>query len=264
MLQAHMRAPTAHRPVPAGLGAGIAASAKLRALPLAALKCRSETALPVANVPGEVVTRQKASTASPAALASLMQPSHGWSHAASPSVLAAHPGVLQLAAIAALALPFALAGPASALELSIPGLVGDSPLREGFVSGFLLILFSEIGDKTFFIALLLALKQSKAAVFTGTFGALAVMTVISVALGEVFHKVDELIPQGANKIPFDDIIAVALLVIFGVRTLQVGRGCQVALSNPANGFAVGLALPPSIKCNRYCHTSAHCTVSSFV
>jgi putative Ca2+/H+ antiporter (TMEM165/GDT1 family) len=39
------------------------------------------------------------------------------------------------------------------------GLVGDSQFTEGFVSGLLLIFFSEIGDKTFFIALLLALKQ---------------------------------------------------------------------------------------------------------
>lgn len=53
------------------------------------------------------------------------------------------------------------------------------------MSGFLLIFFSEIGDKTFFIALLLALKQPKGLVFTGTFGALAVMTVVSVLLGQV-------------------------------------------------------------------------------
>jgi putative Ca2+/H+ antiporter (TMEM165/GDT1 family) len=68
---------------------------------------------------------------------------------------------------------------------TLAGIVGDSPLREGFVSGFLLILFSEIGDKTFFIALLLALRQPKGIVFAGTFGALAVMTVISVLLGQV-------------------------------------------------------------------------------
>ena len=60
------------------------------------------------------------------------------------------------------------------------GLVGDSPLREGIVSGFLLILFSELGDKTFFIAVLLALKENKGLVFAGSFGALAVMTIISV------------------------------------------------------------------------------------
>lgn len=49
------------------------------------------------------------------------------------------------------------------------------------MSGFLLILFSELGDKTFFLALLLALKENKSLVFAGTFGALAVMTVISVS-----------------------------------------------------------------------------------
>ncbi len=64
------------------------------------------------------------------------------------------------------------------------GLLGDSQLREGFVSGFLLILFSELGDKTFFIAVLLALKyrEAQGLVFAGSFGALAVMTVISVRL----------------------------------------------------------------------------------
>ena len=49
------------------------------------------------------------------------------------------------------------------------------------MSGFLLILFSELGDKTFFIAVLLALKKNKGLVFAGTFGALAIMTVISVS-----------------------------------------------------------------------------------
>ena len=60
------------------------------------------------------------------------------------------------------------------------GSLGTEPFREGLVSGFLLILFSELGDKTFFIAVLLALKKNKGLVFAGTFGALAVMTVISV------------------------------------------------------------------------------------
>ncbi|EIE19495.1 UPF0016-domain-containing protein, partial [Coccomyxa subellipsoidea C-169] len=89
--------------------------------------------------------------------------------------------------------------------------------REGVVSGFLLILFSELGDKTFFIALLLALRKSQGLVFAGTFGALAVMTVISVALGQVLHQLDELLP--ANSLPLDDIFAAALLVFFGVKTL---------------------------------------------
>jgi putative Ca2+/H+ antiporter (TMEM165/GDT1 family) len=105
----------------------------------------------------------------------------------------------------------------AAVDTIIPGLVGDSPFREGFVSAFLLIFFSEIGDKTFFIALLLALQRPKGVVFAGTFGALAVMTVISVGLGRVLHEIDELIPD--LGFPLDDALAIALLVFFGIQTL---------------------------------------------
>lgn len=93
--------------------------------------------------------------------------------------------------------------------------------ENGFSSAFLLIFFSEIGDKTFFIAALLATRKSNLAVFTGTFGALAAMTVISVALGRAFHYIDNLIPssQGTGQFPFDDLAAVVLLVYFGVSTL---------------------------------------------
>lgn len=113
----------------------------------------------------------------------------------------------------------ALPASASSIDVNtvIPGLVGDSPFREGLISGFFLIFFSEIGDKTFFIALLLALQRPKSAVFAGTFGALAVMTVISVGLGRVLHEIDELFPD--IGIPLDDVLAVALLVFFGVQTL---------------------------------------------
>lgn len=92
------------------------------------------------------------------------------------------------------------------------------------MSGFLLIFFSEIGDKTFFIALLLALRNSRSAVFAGTFGALAVMSVVSVLLGQALHTIDELVPAGDSalyKLPYDDILAAALLIWFGIQTLQV-------------------------------------------
>jgi len=55
-------------------------------------------------------------------------------------------------------------------------------------------------------------------VFAGTFGALAVMTVISVGLGLAVHKVDELLPQ--TGVPLDDVLSVVLLVWFGVQTLR--------------------------------------------
>ncbi|KAG2446729.1 hypothetical protein HYH02_008291 [Chlamydomonas schloesseri] len=143
------------------------------------------------------------------------------SKALSSGGLLASATAVALAASLALGLPADAAAPAAdTAALSIPGIVGDSPLREGFVSGFLLIFFSEIGDKTFFIALLLALKQPKGLVFTGTFGALAVMTVVSVLLGQVLHQVDELVPENGAGLPYDDLLAAALLLYFGFKTLQ--------------------------------------------
>lgn len=56
--------------------------------------------------------------------------------------------------------------------------------------------------------------------FTGTFGALAVMTLISVGLGRLLHEADEALPFLANSsVPWDDYAAVALLLFFGLRTL---------------------------------------------
>ncbi|PSC70230.1 UPF0016-domain-containing [Micractinium conductrix] len=111
-----------------------------------------------------------------------------------------------------------LTGAASQAGAFIPGIVGDNPVREGFIQALLLIFFSEIGDKTFFIALLLALQQPRGLVFAGTFGALAVMTVISVGLGRVLHLLDEVVPTAG--LPLDDFLAVALLTWFGVQTLR--------------------------------------------
>ena len=104
-------------------------------------------------------------------------------------------------------------GPAAAALASAP-----ETFQQAFIEAFLLIFVSEIGDKTFFIAVLLALQQPRSAVFTGTFGALAVMTVISVALGRVFHLADEALPFHSD-LPWDDALAVALLLFFGLKTL---------------------------------------------
>ncbi|KAK9197738.1 hypothetical protein WN944_012921 [Citrus x changshan-huyou] len=109
---------------------------------------------------------------------------------------------------------------ASGLQ-SFPFLGDLGDISRGFASAFLLIFFSELGDKTFFIAALLAARNSAATVFAGTFGALAAMTVISVILGRTFHYVDEILPFrfGQTDLPIDDIAAVCLLVYFGVSTL---------------------------------------------
>ena len=52
-----------------------------------------------------------------------------------------------------------------------------------FVASISVIIVSELGDKTFFIAALMAMRHSRLVVFSGAIGALFVMTVLSVALG---------------------------------------------------------------------------------
>ncbi|MBW4658881.1 MAG: TMEM165/GDT1 family protein [Drouetiella hepatica Uher 2000/2452] len=54
-----------------------------------------------------------------------------------------------------------------------------------FTASLLLTTISEVGDKTFFIAAILAMRHSRRVVFAGASAALAVMTVLSVAMGQV-------------------------------------------------------------------------------
>lgn len=66
----------------------------------------------------------------------------------------------------------------------------NGPLgRSGFLAAFSLIFLSEIGDKTFFIAALLAAKLGKWISFAGSVSSLSLMTIISVTIGAVFSRV---------------------------------------------------------------------------
>lgn len=95
----------------------------------------------------------------------------------------------------------------------------SSSFLSGLTASFLLVLASEIGDKTFFISALLSMKYSRVLVLVGTMVALASMTVISVGIGQIFHA----LPSSLNSsIPFDDYAAVALLLWFGWQNIRDG------------------------------------------
>ncbi|KZV41371.1 hypothetical protein F511_38415 [Dorcoceras hygrometricum] len=116
----------------------------------------------------------------------------------------------------------ALAGSDISTSLQPFSFLGDiGDISTGFASAFLLIFFSELGDKTFFIAALLAARNSAVVTFIGTFGALGIMTIISVIIGRTFHYVDDILPFrfGDTNLPIDDLAAVCLLVYFGVSSL---------------------------------------------
>ena len=55
----------------------------------------------------------------------------------------------------------------------------DAGFTHAFIASFSVIVVSEIADKTFFIAAIMAMKHPRIVVFTGAITALAVMTVLS-------------------------------------------------------------------------------------
>jgi hypothetical protein len=125
-------------------------------------------------------------------------------------VMAANPGVSNALDLAS------LSGGAGSLATSTNNWL-TSIGETGFYQAFTLVFLSEIGDKTFFIAGLLAMKTSRLISFIGSVSALAVMTVISVVIGQVFHAV----PSGlADGIPLDDVAAVLAFAFFGFKTLK--------------------------------------------
>ncbi len=80
----------------------------------------------------------------------------------------------------------------------------------GFTASLLLITISELGDKTFFIAVILATRHSQRIVFSSVLAALALMTALSVALGQLVA----LFPR-----EYTHYAAIALFLIFGIKLI---------------------------------------------
>jgi len=80
----------------------------------------------------------------------------------------------------------------------------------GFTASLLLITISELGDKTFFIAVILAMRYPQRLVFSAVMAALAAMTVISVLLGQAVA----LLPK-----TYTHYGAIALFLIFGIKLI---------------------------------------------
>ncbi|XP_068625006.1 putative divalent cation/proton antiporter TMEM165 isoform X1 [Battus philenor] len=84
---------------------------------------------------------------------------------------------------------------------------------QGFLASLSVVVVSELGDKTFFIAAIMAMKHPRIVVFAGAISALVFMTVLSAAFGWV-----------ATVIPrvYTHYISAALFAIFGLKMLRDG------------------------------------------
>ncbi|KAI6778912.1 putative Ca2+/H+ antiporter [Emericellopsis cladophorae] len=83
-----------------------------------------------------------------------------------------------------------------------------------FVLSLTMILVSEVGDKTFLVAALMAMKHDRMVVFSAAFGALLVMTVLSAVLG---HTLPALLPRRLTS-----FAAAVLFFVFGGKLLREG------------------------------------------
>jgi putative Ca2+/H+ antiporter (TMEM165/GDT1 family) len=85
------------------------------------------------------------------------------------------------------------------------------PALAAFGSSLTAITLAELGDKTFFMALILAVRHSARLVFIGAFAALAAVTLLSLGVG---YGLRELLPQAL--VPW---LAAALFLGFGLKLL---------------------------------------------
>ena len=94
-----------------------------------------------------------------------------------------------------------------------------------FTEGLLLITFSELGDKTFFIAVILSIHHPRRLVFAGVVAALSAMTVLSVALGQVASLLPKDYIHYAKIVFF---IAFGLKLIYDANKMAVSATEEVA------------------------------------
>lgn len=96
----------------------------------------------------------------------------------------------------------------------IPEVVGLG-FWPAFLKSLAMIIVTELGDKTFFIAAVLAMKHPRLLIFGGALSALAVMTVLSTAMG---YTLPSLLPRS-----YTHIASAFLFLYFGVRLLYESR-----------------------------------------
>jgi len=89
--------------------------------------------------------------------------------------------------------------------------LSSEPAVAAFGASLTAITLAELGDKTFFMALILAARHRGRDVFLGAFGALAAVTLISLGLG---YGLRELLPP--TVVPW---LAAVLFLGFGVKLL---------------------------------------------
>jgi putative Ca2+/H+ antiporter (TMEM165/GDT1 family) len=108
--------------------------------------------------------------------------------------------------------PTAPAAASQYLQAAKNAPAGDAGFYRAFVNSLGMIWATEVGDKTFFIAAIMAMRHARHLVFAGALGALAVMTVLSALLGLALPS---LLPR-----TYTHYASAGLFLYFGLRLLR--------------------------------------------
>lgn len=100
----------------------------------------------------------------------------------------------------------------SVLPKSLQTMLESGGFLAAFVQSFLLILACELGDRTFFVAAILAMRSSRIVVWAGALSALALMTIVSAAIGKAFPLLFD------KKVT--SALAAVLFAFFGAQLLR--------------------------------------------
>jgi putative Ca2+/H+ antiporter (TMEM165/GDT1 family) len=85
-----------------------------------------------------------------------------------------------------------------------------------FIASISVIVVSEIGDKTFFIAAIMAMRHSRLIIYSGAMSALGAMTILSALLGNIVTK---FVPR-----IYTYYLSSILFACFGIKMLKDGYG----------------------------------------
>jgi len=91
--------------------------------------------------------------------------------------------------------------------------ISDDRFLHGFLASLSVIIVSELGDKTFFIAAIMAMKHSRLTVFSGAVISLAIMHVMASFFGYATTVIPRVITFYASS---------ALFAIFGIKMIHEG------------------------------------------
>lgn len=91
--------------------------------------------------------------------------------------------------------------------------VAHNEFLHGFIASLSMIIVSELGDKTFFIAAVMAMRNSRVIVLSGALGALVAMTMLSAMLGFATTIIPRYVTHIASSV---------LFAVFGIKMLKDG------------------------------------------